>query len=81
MTLDDELAELRKVHGEKAITAYKAIAAALLNRRETISFIIMLDGFFSVYGFEVTCAALRLHAERSRGMINRVQESKARLPR
>lgn len=79
MTLESELTCLQAEHGDGAVQAYKAIAHHLLNRRDLDAFMSMLGTTFATYGIESTGAALKLHADRRRGIVNRVQEAKARL--
>lgn len=79
MTLANELEILRNTYGDGAVRAYEAITQHLLNRRDLDAFLSMLGTVFAAYGIEPTGAALKLHTDRARGMIARVQPAKEKL--
>lgn len=79
MTLVSELEALRNKYGDGAVRAYEAIAQHLLNRRDLDAFMSMLGTLFATYDIEPTGAALKLHSDRARGIVARVQGAKAKL--
>jgi hypothetical protein len=76
-----KLARLRADYGESAVKAYRAIGELLLSTGDMTTVMLGLHRLFEQYGLEATGAALRLHAQRTREMIDLVHHERPKSKR